>query len=432
MLKTRFRSIVRTLPQTTLRATLLTVGAVGAVGPGGAVAFAGPTPHPAGPSSADPGFADPGAAGGLGAGSRFIVSPSANVSATDDRPFVDDGSLVAVGGAAGVHPQMFPEHWLAAAGFVPGDIDGFGRLPAAVPGSAGSFAFSLLSNEGGFLDGDVLLLSPGGGVEAHVTEAELALALGLPDAALDVDAVDFDGDGRLLFSLQNDLGGSVLGDVFDGDVLRLEADGTVSQVLSESEVQAKFEMATGLTASIGDVLGVEWVNGQVWVTLQSPSSHDGAVLSCAASPTIVAEEDALGLGGAELDALSVASAGEELAALTVSAIAASPGETLHFECYGPPGGIYLAVKSGGAGYWPFPLAGWGSFYVDPLDPWLSAALADIVDDVIVLDGSGFFEIDYTIPAAALFGPGLGGVDGWTLQMLSADLEISAPLRIEKL
>src|SRR5262249_25937671 len=152
----------------------------------------------------------------------------------------------------------------------------------------------------------------------------------------------YDDQGRMLFSLQNDLVGSVLGTVEDGDVLRY-ANGVVTRVLSEADVQAKFTQATGLTSAILDVLSLEFVNGEVWVTTQSPSAFDGAVLSCGATPAIVIDEAAMGLGGAEIDALALARPGDETSGFVLDATDLPAGGTLHADFVGRPNSLQLVL-----------------------------------------------------------------------------------------
>jgi len=377
----------------------------------------------------------------LGAGSSFgqlqprlVVSTTSNVSAADSAiGEIDDGSLTHVGDGAPIRPMFGAGHWLAVAGFVPGDIDAFGRRVGSSPGSAESIAFSLLSNEGGFLDGDILGLDPGAGTIVLISEFEIAFALGMADASIDVDALSFDNVGRLYFSLQADLNGTLLGDLTDGDILRLDGPGTCSLIASEAQVQAQFSAATGLSDSIGDVQGIDWFGGEVWVATQSPSSHDGGVFRALGTPEIIIEESQVGLGGAELDALSVVRPGEEIVSFTLSAAAADPGDTLQVEAFGAPGELLFVLPAGAAGYVDFSMhPGFAGFYLDPLDPWLQSVLAAIPGHLVVLDGAGRYSSSWSLPSGMAFGPGLDG-DGWSVQVLAlTNRELSAPWRISRL
>ena len=108
------------------------------------------------------------------------------------------------------------------------------------------------------------------------------------------------------------------------------------------------------------------------------------------------------------------------------------GDTVRFEFYGPPGEVFLVVKAGDTGYFSYPgFHGYGGFYVDPNDPWLNLVLQMAGNSVIVLDGQGRYGIDYALPTAALYGTSWRGDEGWSVQLLSAAGEISAPLRIQR-
>jgi len=346
---------------------------------------------------------------------------------------IDDAALTFVGDGAPIRPHFAAGNWLAAAHFEPADIDGFTRRPGFPPGSATSMVFSLLSNEGGFLDGDVITLQPGGGAVVLVAESELTAALGRPDANIDLDAISFDDQARLYFSLQSGLTATTAGDLDDGDVLRLDGPNQVSRIVTESIVQAQFSQATGLTDSIGDVQGLEWVGGELWVATQGPSSHDGAVFRAVGTPGVLLDEDQAGLGGAELDAIAFARPADEIPSFTLSGTAALPGEALEVEAHGDPGALLLVLPAGRAGYIDFSgFPGFGGFYLDPLDPWLGQALSNLPSYLVVLDGSGRFSGTWTLPPGSMAGAGPGG-EGWSVQVVDLSRrEPSAPWRVMRL
>ncbi len=365
------------------------------------------------------------------------VSTTTNVQLGPD--LVDDATMIATGP---VGPSLTPSpstffsegHWQAVCGFVPSDIDGLGRRPSGTPGSAGAYAFSFLANEGGFLDGDVLGFAVGGGFEVIVSETELLAALGVPSANIDLDALDFDGQGCLYFSLQSDLTGTVLGMVEDGDVLCYEPATTkVSMFLTEPEIQAMFSSATGLAGSIGDVQAIESTAGVLWVVTQGPSSHDGAVLECSFNPRILVEEDEMGLNGAEIDALCDIGPSDDIPTLTMTPVAAAPGDALSIELNGDPNTIYIALLSGATGWVDFrSRPGFGAWYFDPNDPWLAMFLGPM-PPMAVTDGQGSFAGSFTLPTAPVFGLGFSGEEGWSFQVMALpSLETSAPFRVTKL
>ncbi len=359
-----------------------------------------------------------------------VTVSTTSTATTSGGVTVDDGDLVRAG-TGPARTTFEAGHWLASAGLVPGDVDGLGRRPGFAPGTHRAFVFTLLSNEGGFLDGDVLAIAQGGGVEIVVAEDVLATALGTPGAALDLDALAYDDAGLLLFSLQDDLDGTVLGSVLDGDVLRHEADGSVTRVFGEADVQARVEIATGSSASIGDVQGLEFVGGEVWVATQAPSASDGAVIAIGATPTVVFDEAAMDLGGAEIDALMLCEPAADLATLRIEPQQALPGATVQAS-YGPGGaGNPVLVLAAGNGGWfdTSLLPGFGALFMDPNDPALLAQATGGFT-VIVLDGAGAHQSSFMLPLGMTGGTGLGGEAGWTFQLVDlASHEVSAPFRI---
>jgi len=368
---------------------------------------------------------------------RLVVSTTDDLAPAVGLPFpVTDGELLAVQANEVPVPYLAGGHFQATTGFQPGDIDGYARRPGSTPGRASGIVFSLLSNEGGFLDGDLITLDSGGaGAVLLVSELDLATALGAPGANIDVDALTYDDTGRVLFSLAADLAGSALGVIQDGDVLRLEPGfAGVTRILTEAEVQARFTLATGLSDAILDVQALEWAGGELWAAVQSPSRHDGSVLALEGTPYVVADENDLNLGGAELDSLASMRPGDELPVVHMGPDPAAPGDLLHIETRGVPGGILLVMMCGGAGFVPFPgYPGFGGWYVDPADPWLSSRFAAQAIRLVALDGNGRFSADWALPAGMEAGLGLAGELGWSFQLMDVGTrQISAPFRVRRL
>jgi hypothetical protein len=367
---------------------------------------------------------------------RVVVSTTDDVAPAVGIPFsVLDGDLVTVQAGQPVAPFFAGGQFQATCGFTPGDIDAFTRLPGSSPGRAGSIVFSLLSNEGGFLDGDVLILANGGRAGLLVSELDIATALGATGVSVDVDALTYDAQGRILFSLTDSLSASALGPILDGDILRLEPGlAGVTRLFTEAEVQTGFSQATGLADAILDTQALEWSNGEMWVAVQSPSRHDGSIIAIGAAPRIVTDENDLGLGGTELDAVGAMRPGDEIPVFHLSADFALPGDQLHVEVRGTPGAKLVVLASGGVGYVPvarFP--GFGAAYLDRLDPWLNALLTARALPLITLDGAGTFARDFRLPSGTEFGLGFGGELGWSFQLMDfATKQFSAPVRVQKL
>lgn len=369
------------------------------------------------------------------AAQRMIVSTTDDVSAAAGLPFpAADGDLVAVERGAAVLPFFAGGHFQATGGFTPTDIDAYANLPTSLPGRGAGHVFSLLSNEGGFLDGDLLVVGTGG-VSLLISELDLANALGAPGANIDVDALTYDDQGRILFSLTTDLTGTSLGTVLDGDILRLELGfAGVTRVLSEAEVQARVTQATGLNDPILDVQALEWATGELWVAVQSPSRHDGSILAVGNTPRVVLDEVDMGLAGAEVDALAEVRPGDEVPVCHMAPAEAMPGDVLHIETRGRAGAVLMVLMAGNTGslnLGRFP--GFGELYLDPSDPWLTALLLAQAIPFVQLDGAGEFRADWAVPSGTEFGTGFGGELGWSFQLMDvATREFSAPFRVQKL
>ncbi|MSR63811.1 MAG: hypothetical protein EXS08_15405 [Planctomycetes bacterium] len=348
---------------------------------------------------------------------------------------VKDGDLVTVEAGRPVAPFFAGGHFQATWGFAPGDIDAFAHFPGSRPGGAASLAFSLLSNEAGFLDGDVLTLTVTGGALRVISEADLASAMGAAGANIDIDALAYDSQGRLLFSLTDNLSASSIGPVLDGDILRLEPSfAGFTRLFTEAEVQTAFTAATGLSDPILDVQALESSGSELWYAVQSPSRHDGSVLALGGTPRVVFDENTMGLGGAEVDALGELRPGDEIPVFHMSLDQALPGDVVHVEARGKPQGVLLVLMAGRTGTLDFArFAGFGSWYLDRFDPWLSVLLSTRSMPLVVLDGAGRFAADWHMPTGSEFGAGITGELGWSFQVFDvAHLQLSAPFRVLKL
>lgn len=366
---------------------------------------------------------------------RWLVSTTAIVAPEIGLIDGDDVCLfqVEVGMPAFTHTAR--GHWFAQAGFIPGDVDAIAMLPGTAAGRRGSIAFSLLSNEGGFLDGDILGVGPNGALEVLVTESTLLAALGLPLGGIDVDGLDFDDQGRLLFSLQNNASGSVIGYVNNGDILRLEANGGLSRVYAEDEVQAALDVAltdAGLPiAPLGDVHGIAFFGGDVYVAVQSPTAVDGSILRMGSVPALVADEVSLGLQGSELDGLVALGANWNVGSVGLDHSSAMPGNVVRGEGHGfTPDSLVMILMAGQPGFGlDLGFGGFGELFIDPNDPWLQVAAAAGFS-LVASDASGSFGMDFQLPPGEWGGMWSGG-QGWSFQALDlANLELTAPFRVQ--
>jgi len=362
---------------------------------------------------------------GLGSAQAFVASTS-SITDVAGLETLDDGSMVGFDGVQAPR-QLFGEgQWQAVAGFIPSDIDGLGRRPGSVAGDWSEWVFSTLSDEAGFQDADVLGFAPGGGLEVVVAEDDLVAALGTA-SNIDIDGLAFDDQGRLHFSLQNGLAESVLGPVSDGDILIYDPLGFVTLGIDEAGVQARFEVASGTTSSIGDVQGVVWTADGYVVVTQGPSESDGAVLSIGSTPAFWHSEAAVGLEGAELDALAFFEPAEHAGEMWMSAHETTDGATVTARYSGgAPGANLMVAVSGTAGFQVLPgLAGFGALYFDLTDPFLNQSQLPL----LALDAGGELELSFQLPPGA-GGIGFGDTAGWTFQCVDLDrLMLSAPYRV---
>ncbi|MDG1499137.1 MAG: hypothetical protein P8N31_00745 [Planctomycetota bacterium] len=322
--------------------------------------------------------------------------------------------------------------WLALTGFEPSDIDGFALRPGSQgPAHRSSMAFSLLTNEGGFRDGDILGLAPGGGATVLVSEDALLQTLGVPMGSIDVDALAYDDTGRMLFSTQGFLGGTVLGDVNNGDILRIEPDGSATLVQTEDQVQGAFVLATGRADLIGDVHGLEYLGGNLYVALQGPSDVDGSLLRLGQQPGIVAPEDSFGLLGAELDAIAHLGSSGTWPAVSLDQSLGAPGAIISGQGQGfTPGAPILILIGGQQGFSSgYGLGGFGELALDPVDPWLNVLIQVGGLPIVYADKDGFFGVDFGLSSTDVGGKWMG-TTGWSLQAIDlATMELTAPVRI---
>ena len=199
-------------------------------------------------------------------------------------------------------------------------------------------------------------------------------------------------------------------------------------------MQTRFTQATGLTDAILDVLGLEIVNGETWVSVQSPSSMDGAVIRISGTPQVVIDEATMGLGGAEIDALGPMRAGDEIPSFQMSLAQALPGDVVHVEARGRPGALCLVLMAGKTGFVDFARhPGFGAWYLDRHDPWFLTLQSTHTLPVVLLNGSGQYAVNWRLPTGTEFGLGLANELGWSFQMVDVgNLELSAPCRVQKL
>ncbi len=299
-----------------------------------------------------------------------------------------------------------------------GDIDAFHDHGLAGP-APDSFYLSLLSNEHGFQDGDVLRFE-NGTLSVFIPEAAFGVVTGV-DADLDVDAFQLDADGTVYFSLAEDetstfLSGDTAGTIGDGDILCWVAGANAATIIfTESEVTAMVNQALGNATASGDTKGLarDPETGALLFCVQSPSSDDGTVISTANGGSLIGahEEADFGFdGGGELDALTVKRTSYPTLAVEVSTVTA--GDDVTVEVTGAPSNsAFLLVASTALSTGvTIPLGGWGGLVLVD-DAVLTATLVAAPYLIIVTDALGRGTLTTNVPATL-------GPTEWVLQAIA--------------
>lgn len=279
------------------------------------------------------------------------------------------------------------------------------------PGALGSDALyvSVLSNENGFLDGDLLRVTAGG-IEVAVAEDAFRIAAGTVDSNLDIDAVHIDPDGTLFFSFAENedsstLSGDTAGVIGDGDVLVWPAGAASAQIhLTESQIDAMVSQALGAATSTTDTRGLarDPANGSLLFVVQSPTAHDGSVFSTAGGGTLVAghEESSFDFGNEfELDALTVQPV--RWPGLSVSNPRPQPGDVLAISLWDAdadqPHAIFFSLDL--VDPW-LPLGGWGGLVLGE-DEFFSASASALPSLTLVPDAFGRGTLNLDVPPGLL-------------------------------
>lgn len=204
-----------------------------------------------------------------------------------------------------------------------GDLDGDGLFdypagidaltleptPLGASTSLAQFWFSSDRDFHGFRDGDILRMGSQG-LEVVASELDLVGLLQPASGTVDVDALHRVGDGVVLLSLANNLYGTTLGDLLDGDVLEWDwQQGVVLRLHTEAEIQQMVDLATGGSSAIGDLKSLSRVpgTGALAFTVQSPTAFDATVVTDELGGQLMAgweEDDWSFQAGGELDALA--------------------------------------------------------------------------------------------------------------------------------
>lgn len=377
-------------------------------------------------------------------GSTFVMSLTDNAVVSSGA--LDDEELVLVGG--GATPRKFLSDATLALYFgdrnsdgafdEPNDIDALAILPI-VPGTPaiGSVVFSLLTDQNGIKDGDVVRFDPADpidGLEVLFTEAFFVSAIAASDGNIDIDALAFGPDGSVWFSLAEDEATGPNSVVLQDETIFAIAPGATTAIVAFSALQIETiaKNALGITTAIADVLCLEFDGGNLLFTVQSPTAHDATVLSTENGGTIHqgASEASFAFGAdVECDALALAPTAL-FASLDAEPSVAAPGGALALALDGlTPNSPAVLVLSGvfamnGAG-WTAP--GFGALVASPFDPIFLSCVANAPALVGIADGLGILHYTGVAPVAGVSGLDLAvqGYDGVTGRF-------SAPIALELL
>ncbi len=317
---------------------------------------------------------------------------------------------------------------------MPPDVDALTEWPPS--GSLGfdptDLAFSTARSGPGFEDGDILRLSPLGGFDVLVSEATFLQAILPASGYFDLDALAKDGQGNLWFSLRDSLGGTVLGDLEDGDILMLDPlTGTVSRPWTESQVQSMVDQALGTSAAFGDVktLAFDPTSGDLLFGVQSPSSQDATVFSTRGGGEILSgwsESDWGFQSAAELDAFCFLSQPSLPApVLSVQFPYLTSGVADQFRLrHGTPNGLAKGMVATSFRFQEMPGWGAGFTWLNPSDPWFGFQWRNTLFHRTRFDSSGSLTYRWTPPPPA---PWNLGYNLWVQALDVESRSLSAPL-----
>jgi hypothetical protein len=235
-------------------------------------------------------------------------------------------------------------------------------------------------------------------------ESVLIAAIGATDGNIDVDAIAFGPDGSLYFSLAEDeTVGPNLVVMQDETVFVLPPGATTASVyFTATQMEGFAQHALSITTAIGDVMSLEYLDGDLLFSVQSPSANDATILSTKNGGEIWNgyKESALGLGAtAELDAIAFYN-GPEFASLDVEPQAPAQAAPIDIAIDGlTPSQPFLLLLSGtiapnGSGVGA---PGFGALVASPFDPLFVLAAANAPALMGIADAAGVGHFSSVAP-----------------------------------
>ncbi|MBK6941191.1 MAG: hypothetical protein IPH13_13515 [Planctomycetes bacterium] len=268
----------------------------------------------------------------------------------------------------------------------PNDIDAIDFVD--VPGlpMPTGLTFSLLADQAGFKDGDLLHFDPSGpgNVSVVVSEGFLVQALEVVDGNIDVDALAIADDGTIYFSLAEDELLGLAQVVMQDDDVAVLPQGAVKALpfLPGTVFEAAASKALGKNVVIGDLRGLEIDGNDLLFQIQSPSDQDASVFSTKNGGVLVAgfEESKLGFAeNVETDALAYApSQSFPVLAATPAKPISGAMTTLSIRGLTPSQPfVVLAAQALAQGGMSAVFPGFGALVLEPGDPLFLASLANL-------------------------------------------------------
>lgn len=344
-----------------------------------------------------------------------LVDPLLQFGGT--RPFVTDQTLALYFGDTN-NDGVLDE---------PNDIDALELVPPG-PGQAMTTGiyFSLLTDQAGIADGDVVRFDPAkpaGGWTIAWSEAFFVAATACNDGNLDVDAFALAPDGTMYFSLAEDevvgAGATLVQDDAVWQIAPGATQATLRYTAAEMEGFVRHAL-NSTTLTIGDTLSLAVDGADLLFTVQSPTANDASVFTTAGGGAIwsgYAEASYGFTGEVEADALAIWN-GPFFPCLDLDPPKQAENQLLQVHVSGlSPNQPYLILPS----FHVLPLGsnllakGFGASVVDPADPLFLAALANPTALLGFADATGRSSSSQTTPFAAglPLDIGLQVVDGFT-------------------
>ncbi len=257
---------------------------------------------------------------------------------------------------------------------------------------------------GGFLDGDIVRLTPAGGLVVNESEAHLMQIFGLTDGQMDLDGLHVGPDGKIYVSFADDEPTTGLSTdkpnvVTDGSIVYWDpVASTVGVALTEGNIDALVSHALGKSIKTGDTLGIAMdASGTLAFSVQSPSSDDASVFSAGNSGTILVAESTLGLSsGAEMDALDLTPAPIEFLAARATPRLVPANQVTVVDLDGMAANhaflLTLSLTKGNSDYIQYD--GFYGLALDPNDWLFSASIADLPWTYGVTDAAGHAAVTF--------------------------------------